>query len=211
MNSAALDGRAEKDKLSRAEPERQVILESLVTTMNADGSPHLAPMGPRVEGDFTGFTLRPFRTSGTYRNLLTHPEGVIHVTDDALLLAKAALGPVEPLPALKPAAKVKGFVLTDSCRHYEFRVQSIDDSSERITLELEVLHIGRGRDFWGFNRAKHAIVEGAILATRMHLIPCSEIESEFARLRTIVSKTGGRAEFEAMDFLEERLRAEASR
>src|SRR5882762_9879185 len=104
-----------------------MILEGLVTTLNADGSPHLAPMGPRVEADFSRFVLRPFPTSGTYRNLLAHPEGVIHVTDDALLIAKAALGAVDPLPALKPAEKVKGFVLVDACRHYEFTVRSIDD------------------------------------------------------------------------------------
>lgn len=190
---------------------RWMILEALVTTMNADGSPHLAPMGPRVEGDFARFTLRPFPTSGTYRNLLAHPEGVIHVTDDALLIAKAALGAIEPLPPLKAASAVKGFVLADSCRHYEFRVRSIDDSAERIAIEVEVVHTGRGRDFWGFNRAKHAVVEAAILATRFHLLPHAEIAAEFAKLRTIVTKTGGPAESEAMNFLEDRLRQEAAR
>jgi hypothetical protein len=188
-----------------------LILEGLVTTLNADGSPHLAPMGPRVEGDFTRFMLRPFPTSGTYRNLLAHPEGVLHVTDDALLIAKAALGAVDPLPALKPAEKVKGFVLVDACRHYEFMVRSVDDSGERIHIEADVVHMGRHRDFWGFNRAKHAVVEAAILATRMHLIPHSEIAAEFQKLRVIVTKTGGPAEHEAMDFLESRLRAEAVR
>lgn len=188
-----------------------MILEALVTTLNADGSPHLAPMGPRVDAGFTRFTLRPFPTSGTYRNLLSHPEGVIHVTDDALLIAKAALGTVDPLPPLMPASRIKGFVLADSCRHYEFRVRSIDDSAERVTIEVDEIHTGRGRDFWGFNRARHAVVEAAILATRMHLIPHSEIAAEFAKLRTIVMKTGGPAETEAMDFLEDRLRQEAAR
>jgi len=188
-----------------------MILESLVTTLNADGSPHLAPMGPRVEGDFERFTLRPFPTSGTYRNLRSHPEGVLHVTDDALLIARAALGAVDPLPPMVPARSVKGFVLADSCRHYEFRVASIDDSAERISMDVEIVHSGWSRDFWGFNRAKHAVVEAAILATRMHLIPREQIAAEFARLRTIVMKTGGAAEFEAMDFLEGRLGAEVAR
>jgi hypothetical protein len=188
-----------------------MILEGLVTTLNADGSPHLAPMGPRVHGNFERFTLRPFPTSSTYRNLRAHPEGVIHVTDDSLLIAKAALGAVDPLPPMVPAHSVKGFVLADTCRHYEFRVTSFDDSRERIVMEVEVVHAGRGRDFWGFNRARHAIVEAAILGTRMHLISHAEITAEFAKLRTIVTKTGGAAEFEAMDFLEARLRAEAAR
>ena len=112
-----------------------MILEGLVTTRNADGSPHLAPMGPRVAADFARFTLRPFPTSGTYRNLLAHPEGVLHVTDDALLIARAALGAADPLPELRPAEKVAGFVLADCCRHYEFVVKSVDDSGERVTIE----------------------------------------------------------------------------
>lgn len=188
-----------------------MILEALVTTMNADGTPHLAPMGPRVDAGFTRFTLRPFPTSGTYRNLRRHPEGVIHVTDDARLIAVAALGAVEPLPALEPARAVKGFVLSEACRWYEFHATAFDDTTERVTIETEVIHSGRGREFFGFNRAKHAVVEAAILATRMHLIPHAEIAAEFAKLRIIVNKTGGDAEHEAMQFLEARLAAEAAR
>jgi hypothetical protein len=184
-----------------------MILEGLVTTRNPDGAPHLAPMGPRVEPDFARFVLRPFPTSGTYHNLLAHPEGVLHVTDDALLIAKAALGAAVPLPALRPAESVGGFVLVDACRHYEFVVRSVDDSGERVTIVAEVVRTVRQRDFWGFNRAKHAVVEAAILATRLHLLPPEEVAVEFRKLRVIVTKTGGPAEFEAMDFLEARLQA----
>ena len=187
-----------------------MILEGLVTTTNADGSPHLAPMGPRVAADFARFTLRPFPTSGTYRNLLAHPEGVLHVTDDALLIARAALGAADPLPELRPAEKVAGFVLADCCRHYEFVVKSVDDSGERVTIEAEVVHAGRHRDFWGFNRARHAVVEAAILATRLHLLPRDEVAAEFRKFRVIVGKTGGPAEHAAMDFLEAKF-AEAAR
>ena len=187
-----------------------MILEGLVTTRNADGSPHLAPMGPRVADDFARFTLRPFPTSGTYRNLLAHPEGVLHVTDDALLIARDALGAADPLPELRAAEKVGGFVLADCCRHYEFVVKSIDDSGERVTIEAEVVHTARHRDFWGFNRARHAVVEAAILATRLHLLPRDEVAAEFRKLRVIVGKTGGPAEHAAMDFLQAKL-AEAPR
>src|SRR5207247_4333935 len=102
----------------------------LVTTLDAGGGgPHLAPMGPHVEGpEFARFLLCPFPTSQTYHNLRARGEGVLHVTDDVLLLAMAALGPVEPPPACFPAACVRGWVLRDTCRYYEFRVRSIDDS-----------------------------------------------------------------------------------
>jgi uncharacterized protein len=189
-----------------------MILEGLVTTLDPDGSPHLAPMGPRVADDFTRFTLRPFPTSHTYQNLLRDRQGVLHVTDDALLLARAAIGPVKPFPAVRPAERIKGFVLVDSCRHYEFVVRSVEDSTERVSIEAEVVCAGRTRDFFGFNRAKHAIVEAAILTTRLHFLPLAEVAAEFRKFRVIVGKTGGPAEQEAMDLLESKLReAEAGR
>jgi hypothetical protein len=188
-----------------------LILEGLVTTLDPDGSPHLAPMGPRVEGDFARFTLRPFPTSNTYKNLVRHPEGVLHVTDDALLLARAAIGAVGVFPPVRPTERVRGVVLADSCRHYEFVVRSIDASTERVTIEAEVVHLGRTRDFFGFNRAKHAVLEAAILATRLHLLPLAEIAGEFRKLRVIVGKTGGPDEHTAMELLEARLRAEEAR
>src|SRR6478609_647598 len=98
-----------------------LVLEGLVSTLAADGGPHLAPMGPHVPGpEFDRFILRPFPTSQTYRNLLAHGEGVLHVTDDVLLLAKAAIGPVEPAPPLVAASLVRGYVLAEACRYYEF-------------------------------------------------------------------------------------------
>jgi hypothetical protein len=75
-----------------------------------------------------------------------------------------------------------------------------------------VVHVGRTRDFFGFNRAKHAVVEAAILATRLHLLPLAEVAAEYRKLRVIVGKTGGPDEHTAMDLLEAKLRdAEAAR
>jgi hypothetical protein len=182
-----------------------MILEGLVTTIDPSGAMHLAPMGPRVDARMERFLLRPFTTSQTYRNLVAHGEGVLHVTDDVLLLARAALGPVEPPPATFPAEHVRGFVLTGSCRYYEFRVRAIDDRDERIRVEAEVVHTGRLRDFFGLNRAKHAVVEAAILATRTAFLPLEEIDTEFRKLSVLIDKTGGEQEYRAFTFLREHL------
>jgi hypothetical protein len=188
-----------------------MILEGLVTTTNADGSPHLAPMGPTVDRpDFTRFLLRPFPTSHTYQNLVRRGEGVLHVTDDVLLLAQAAVNAVNYFPPAIPAERVSGFVLAAACRAYEFVVRSVDESEQRVLIDTEVVHTHRLRDFFGFNRAKHAVVEAAILATRLHLLPPAEVAAEFARLRVIVDKTGGPAEQEAMAFLDSVRRARVS-
>ncbi len=178
-----------------------MILEGIVTTVSATGEVNIAPMGPDVGAVPDRFLLRPFRTSQTYRNLAAHGEGVLHVTDDVLLLARAALGPVTPPPALLPAAAVRGFILRDACRYSEFRVRRLDDREERCRIEAEVVHAGRLRDFFGFNRAKHAVVEAAILATRIAFLPRAQIEAEFRKLAVIVDKTGGPAEKEAFAFL----------
>src|ERR1019366_5494283 len=143
-----------------------MILEGIVTTIAPTGEVNIAPMGPRVDAKMTRFLLRPFNTSQTYRNLRTHGEGVLHVTDDVLLLARAAVGQLIALPPLMPAHAIRGWVLRDACRAYEFRVLNIDDRAERISIEVETVYHGTSREFFGFNRATHAVVEAAILATR---------------------------------------------
>jgi hypothetical protein len=63
------------------------------------------------------------------------------------------------------------------------------------------------REFIGFNRARHAVLEAAILATRTHLIPPEQIRDEFARLQIIVDKTAGPREQEAMALLTQYVRS----
>jgi len=197
-----------------------MILEGIVTTIGLDGVPHLAPMGPRVSfhtlpANAEGFTeivldsltLRPFRTAQTYRNLSAHPEGVLHVTDDVLLLARAAVGALDTLPPLLPAGRVQGWILCDCCRYYEFRIARLDPEKavERPTLEAEVVSSGRRRDFFGLNRAKHAVVEAAILATRTAFLPLEDIEADYRKLAPLVEKTGGEQERTAFAFLQQYL------
>jgi hypothetical protein len=180
-----------------------LVLEGIVTTLNDDASPNIAPMGPRVDAAISQIVLRPFQSSRTFRNLARSGEGVLHVTDDVELLARAAVDQLIPLPALIPAKTVAGVVLADACRWFEFRVCAIDQRDERSLIDCEVVDRGWHRDFFGFNRAKHAVVEAAILATRIDLLPAEQIEAEFQRLRPLVEKTAGEAERRAFDFLVE--------
>ena len=180
-----------------------MILEGLVTTTDADGRPHLAPMGPRVSADFSRLVLRPFSTSQTGRNLLRHGEGVFHITDDAALIARSAAGLLTEVPSTTVASKIRGFVLAECCRSYEFVVRSADTSNERFELDAEVVAVHTHREFVGFNRARHALLEAAIFATRFHMIPELEIDSEFGKLETIIAKTGDAAENLAMAELRE--------
>lgn len=185
-----------------------MILEGLVTTLGPDGDLNVAPMGPRVEPAMDRFVLRPYRSSNTYRNLRHHGEGVLHVTDDVLLLARAAIG--QPLdPETRPADVIRGAILTGACRYFEFRVAELDDHADRTTILAETVASGRIRDFFGFNRAKHAVLEAAILATRVEFLPLDEILGEFRRLVVPVEKTGGRDERVAFELLNDYVRQAA--
>ncbi|MDA0658626.1 MAG: DUF447 family protein [Planctomycetota bacterium] len=179
-----------------------MILEGLVTTINDDGSVNLSPMGPALkEGSFSEFSLRPFDTSTTYRNLAREGEGVFHVTDDVEMIAYAAVGQLK-LPPMMPAPGVRGWIVRDACRWYAFRVRSALTSGPRIDMTCDVVAHGALREFWGLNRAKHAVLEAAILATRIHLLERSAIESELARLEPLVIKTGGTVERRTFEFLQ---------
>ena len=182
-----------------------MILEAIVTTTNSDGSINVSPMGPLIEQDPSdGFELRPFETSRTFANLQQRPFGVLHVTDDVLLFAKAAIGKLTRLPKSRAAEKNESaFVLEDACRWYEFEAVYFETSEPRKNVRCEVVAAGRQRDFWGFNRAKHSVLEAAILATRIDFLPAAEIDRQYELLRVIVDKTGGEVEKEAMTLLEQ--------
>ena len=184
-----------------------MILEGIVTTIDEAGLVNIAPMGPIVPDDYPGsalerFTLLPFRSSRTHANLTRAPEGVLHVSDDVLLLAQAAIGEVQPAPAMLDAERVCGQILAEACRAYEFRIVSRSGDPVRERFTAEVVRTHHLRDGFGFNRAKFAVLEAAILATRVHLLPRDEIDAEFRRLVKLVEKTGGPREAEAFALLQ---------
>lgn len=192
-----------------------MILEGIVTSVSPSGEVNIAPMGPTVPAGYPEtlerFQLRPFPTSTTFQNLREHPEGILHVTDDVLLVARAAIGRVDPPPAMKPATTVRGRILESSHRYFEFVIREIDESEQRVRMQAEVVASGRCREAFGLNRAKHAIVEAAIIATRTAFLPLDDIDSEFQKLEIIVDKTGGPDEKEAMALLQAFVESERQR
>lgn len=179
-----------------------MILEGILTTTNVDGTVNIAPMGPIVDESMSRLLLRPFQTALTFANLQRTGQGVFHVVDRVDLLARAALGPVDPLPSMTRATAVDGWILSDACSWYAVQVESVDDSRPRAEIACRVVESGKLRDFFGFNRARHAVLEAAILATRVNLLPLPQILTELAKLRVIVDKTGGAEEQAAFEFVE---------
>lgn len=185
-----------------------MILESIVTTVAPDGRVNIAPLGPIVsppdgETKWPTFCLRPYEGSLTCRNLLETGKAVIHVTDDVLLLARAAVGHVDPDGLVCPAENASaGHVrLIDCHRWFAVEVTRFGGTPPRHELIAECVAEGVVHTFFGFNRAKHAVIEAAILATRIGLIDVEEIRGEIERLKTPVEKTAGPQEREAFAML----------
>ena len=187
------------DGAARAAP----IIETVVTTINPDGSVNCGAMG--VEWGERRIVIKPYRGTRTLRNLRATEVAVVNLTDDILLFSQAALG--DPHPPTRPAAGVEGAVLDDACSWREVRVESIDDAGPRGRVSTVVVGSGTGREFLGLNRASHAVLEASILASRARLLEAAEIRAELRRLQVLVDKTAGPREREAMAYVTRRVRA----
>src|SRR5262245_43375887 len=83
------------------------ILESIVTTVAADGAVNVAPMG--VEWGDQVIVLKPFLETTTYRNVMATQSAVVNLQDDVRVFARAAIS--NPQYATEPASVVRGVVL----------------------------------------------------------------------------------------------------
>jgi hypothetical protein len=179
------------------------IVETVTTTINFDGTVNCAAMG--VEWGDEIIVIKPYRSTRTLRNLRATGVAVVNLTDDILLFTQAALG--DPLPPTRPAAAIPGAVLADACSWREVIVEAIDESGPRARVTTRVAGRGTGREFLGFNRARHAVLEASIVASRARMLPAAEISAELARLQVLVDKTAGPREHEAMDLVRRHVRA----
>ena len=183
-----------------------MIVETIVTTVAANGEVNCAPMGVEWNPDAASesIVLKPFLETATYRNVRATQTAVVNLIDDVRVFAKAAIS--NPSYQTVPAQVVHGVVLADACSWRELEVVAIDSTPPRSRIETQTVHRGVRREFIGFNRARHAVLEAAIYATRVHLLAREFILSEIERLQVIVDKTAGPREFEAMSLLVEYIR-----
>ena len=182
-----------------------MIIETIVTTLDTDGAVNIAPMGVEWTGGDEPPVLKPFLATSTYRNVAATRVAVVNLVDDVRVFARAAIS--NPSYAVLPARVVRGVVLEVACSWRELQVQSIDSTPPRSRMETEIVHHGFRREFIGFNRARHAVLETAIYATRVHILARDFLESELARLQVIVDKTAGPDEHEAMAMLSDYIRS----
>ncbi len=174
-----------------------MIRETVVTTISAAGRPHVAPLGLiATEG---GWMAAPFRPSTTLDNLRAVPELVANYVDDVRIIAGCLTGRRE-FPLL-PASRLRPPRLAGALAHAEMEVIAVREDAQRPRFLCRVRHRESHAPFEGFNRAQAAVVEAAILVSRLAMLPRDKVESEITHLRIAVEKTAGPAEQEAWDWL----------
>ncbi len=187
-----------------------MIIEGLVSTLNDDGTLNLSPMGAIVDHrHWETFELRPFESSRTHGNLRRSGAGVLHLTDDVLLYARAIAGVWDEFPETVECDCIAGGRVVDAEVALEFTVVWAENRGGRSVLKCQTVQRHRGRDFMGFNRARHAVIEAAILVSRQGIIPAEEISRQLQALETIVDKTGGPGEHAAWKLLVTRINVDS--
>ena len=179
-----------------------MIIETIFSTVDETGRPNFAPMG--INWGEEELTVRPFRQSCTCHTLIATGYGVANLTDDVLAFAQSGLYDAV-LPHF-PASTVPGVVFQEACSWRELAVIIVTGTAERAEVRCRVVSKGRRRDFLGFNRARGAIIEAAILATRLHLHDPAAVAEALDRYEVIVEKTGDGIEQTAFERVREFVR-----
>jgi hypothetical protein len=178
-----------------------MIRETIVSTMNGAGQVHFAPIGIIAEGD--GWIIAPFHPSTTLDNLRAMPFAVANYTDDVRIFAGCLTG--RDLWPNAPCSKIAVPRLAVALAHAELAVVHTTEDAQRPRFHCRVLCTGEHAPFRGFNRAQAAVIEAAILVSRLHMLPREKVDQEIAHLQIAVRKTASAAEEEAWAWLMEKI------
>jgi hypothetical protein len=173
------------------------IFETVVTSVDANGRPHIAPMGVRYEGERV--VLMPFKPSTTLDNISSTGHAVLNLVTDTRVFAGCVTGRRD-WPT-RPAEKIAGVRLACALGHVELRLAEHIDEAQRPVLLLTRVFEASHAPFIGMNRAQAAVVEGAVLVSRLHMLSAEKIDAEMAYLQIAIDKTAGAGEHEAWGWL----------
>ncbi|MEL0254500.1 MAG: DUF447 domain-containing protein [Burkholderiaceae bacterium] len=177
-----------------------MIYEVIISTMNEDGSSHIAPMGVSQKADFV--VLKPFKPSKTLDNILTRKIAIMNIVTDVRVFAGAVTGRSNfNLVALPDG---KGFFLKDALSYLTLSLAEIHDDEIRSTLYMNKVNVNHLSSFKGFNRAQAAIIEASVLMSRLDLLSQDKIKQEIKYLEIAITKTAGKKEIQAWEWLMEK-------
>ena len=149
------------------------IFEAVLTTVSPSGTTHIAPMGVRYVGEHV--VLMPFKPSTTLDNITQTRQAVLNLLVDPRVFAGCVTGRKQ-WPT-RPAQCVKGVRLAAALVHVELELASLHDNAQRPVLQMARVHAQTHSPFVGFNRAQAAVIEGAVLVSRLHMLQPEKIDA----------------------------------
>ena len=179
------------------------IVETVVTTLDASGEAYIAPLGLIADG--ASWVIAPFKPSRTLDNLTLHPFACASHTGDVRVIAGGVTG--RKAWPLAPASIIEGKRLATCISHWELAVERVIEDAQRPRFICRVVHAQSHAPWGGYNRAEAAVIECAVLVTRLHMLPAEKIEAELKYLEIAIAKTAGPVELEAWGWLMEKIDA----
>ena len=183
------------------------IFETVITTVSPLGQTHVAPMGVRYEAQ--AVVLMPFKPSTTLTNILETQAAVLNLLVDPRVFAGCVTGR-KTWPTL-PAERVRGVRLAAALAHVELRLDAVSEDSQRPRLRMARLFQATHAAYAGCNRAQAAVIEGAVLVSRLHMLPPEKVDAEMNYLQIAIDKTAGPETREAWGWLQEAVAAHRAR
>ena len=178
-----------------------MINETIITTLNEDGTVHIAPMGVKRIDAY--FVIAPFKPSATLKNLERSGQAVINMTDDVRIFAGCLTGHYD-WPTISTSI-IDGKRLETALSHIEIEVARQERDDVRPVFYCSARHQETHAPFMGLNRAKAAILEAAVLVSRLHMLPDEKIDIEIEYLQIAIDKTAGEDERQAWSWLMNRI------
>lgn len=175
-----------------------VIFEVVISTVSPEGRPHVAPMGVRYTED-GGVVLMPFKPSTTLTNIVATGHAVLNIVTDTRVFAGCVTG--RKTWTTVAAERIAGVRLAAAIGHLELRLDTSDNDAQRPVLQMARVFEASHAAFPGFNRAQAAVIEGAVLVSRLHMLPPDKVNTEMNYLQIAIDKTAAAAEHEAWGWL----------
>ena len=178
-----------------------MIFETIISTVNSQGDAHVTPFGIQMQDGLV--VISPYKPSATLENILATQHAVMSLTDDVRVFAGALTR--RQAWQMTPAEKIVGYRLTETLAHKELKLVKINEDTLRPQLFLEVVHEVQHQPFLGFNRAQAAVIELAVLASRLNMLAKDKVLSEMQYLQIAIDKTAGERELQAWAWLTEKV------
>ncbi len=181
-----------------------MIIEGLVTCDSPTG-PHVSVLGPVVDEDLQSWLLRPFQTSQIFSLLRESKICTFHVIDDVVPIVRLVLG--EP-SGVTTHRSGDAWIIDQACHWYKLELLEWNLSNQRSEVRARTIAHQVQRPFWGWNRARHALLEAAILVSRAHLVTQAELIASLQPFQLIIDKTAGSRERQAWQWIQERVHSQ---